>query len=61
MNPRCPPGFTLIELIVVIAVVAILVGVGLNRLTGYQEAASRGGRKQSGAICAAPCTSARPN
>lgn len=36
---RRPRGFTLIELIVVIAVVAILVGVGLNRLTGYQEAA----------------------
>lgn len=30
-------GFTVIELIVVIAVIAILVGVGLQRFTGYTE------------------------
>ncbi len=36
---RTPRGFTLFELIVVVAVVAILVAVGANRLTGYQEAA----------------------
>jgi prepilin-type N-terminal cleavage/methylation domain-containing protein len=47
--PRKPPapGFTLIELIVVVAVVAVLVGVGANRLAGYQEAAEAAAAESS--------------
>jgi prepilin-type N-terminal cleavage/methylation domain-containing protein len=38
---RCSPGFTLIELIIVICIVALCAGLLLERLRFYQEAAEK--------------------
>jgi prepilin-type N-terminal cleavage/methylation domain-containing protein len=40
-------GFTLIELLIVISIVAILFGVGLERLLRYQEMGERAGVEQN--------------
>ena len=43
---KCTGGFTLVELIVVIAILAILAGVGTVAYTGYIKAANKGVDKQ---------------
>ena len=46
---RRQPGFTLLELIIVLCVVAIMSGVLFNRLQGYQEAAEKVAMEQTAA------------
>lgn len=46
LNPESCKGFTLIELIIVISIVAILAGLFLSRITYYQEQAEKAAMEQ---------------